>query len=276
MQQLPSLLQVNNCQSDCLQNFTFRLLSTARHRSCGKVIFSVVSVCQPFCTRVCGEAELYRALSPPPRHVQSWPYSTGTSPPPTCSNLLIIKHVRLPSGQLASYWILSCYWQLLLQCQQTKWRSSQSGFTVSIIFGLFQSGVQLLSTKFISHCIKNKLPKTVHFSCPRSILYHLNAFWYIHCQSVEFWHSLHYLYCALWKSFRIKSLNWKIASSGFDVKYLENPVMSHENGGMSAAATSFSPEHKTTHSHRREITCDPWPLLVEWNGRTHTTYWQLS
>ena len=82
MQQLPSLLQVNNCQSDCFQNFTFRLLSTARHRSCGKVIFSVVSVCQPFCTRVCGEAELYRALTPPPRHVQSWPYSTGTSPPP--------------------------------------------------------------------------------------------------------------------------------------------------------------------------------------------------
>ena len=32
--------------------------------------------------------------------------------------------------------------------------------------------------------------------------------------------------------------------------------------------------HKTTHSHRREITCDSRSLLVDRNGQIRTTYWQ--
>ena len=52
--------------------------------------------------------------------------------------------------------------------------------------------------------------------------------------------------------------------------------MSQKNGKISAAPIGFVSEHKTTHSHRREITCDPRPLLVERNGEAHTTYWQPS
>ena len=41
----------------------------------------------------------------PPRHVQSLTYMNKILPPPqTCTNLFILKHVRLESERLASFW----------------------------------------------------------------------------------------------------------------------------------------------------------------------------
>ena len=48
--------------------------------------------------------------------------------------------------------------------------------------------------------------------------------------------------------------------------------MSQKSGRISAAPIGFVSEHESTHSHRREITCDPKPLLVERNGQAHRTY----
>ena len=74
---------------------------TARQRICGKVMFSVTSVCShhgpyPY-------PSVYRALV---LIVQTCSARTSLNRahPWICSNLFVIKHVRLASGRLASYW----------------------------------------------------------------------------------------------------------------------------------------------------------------------------
>ena len=95
---------------------------TARQRSCGKVMFSVMSVCQSFCSQDGGRRSCPNAhcMGPWPiptlvqgqgqgparpdmfklvrhRHTET----TGTLPPPTCSNLFTLKHRLSSSGQWA-------------------------------------------------------------------------------------------------------------------------------------------------------------------------------
>ena len=61
-----------------------------RKRSCGKVMFSVVSV----------SLSVHRVKSP----VIQCPSPTPPPPWKTCSNLFIMKHVLSTSGRFASYW----------------------------------------------------------------------------------------------------------------------------------------------------------------------------
>ena len=75
---------------------------TARQRSCGKVMLSVVSVCHSVLT---GEGASVKglALLPSPdifKLVHVRPYCAGTPPPPpqTCLNLFLMKHVQSASG----------------------------------------------------------------------------------------------------------------------------------------------------------------------------------
>ena len=88
-------------------------------QNCEKVIFSVVSVClsvysqgqgvqcdnYPWCTRP------HHPWSPHP------PKKICTPPSPACSNLFIMKYVRLVSGQVASYWNASLFSMCPKNCQ---------------------------------------------------------------------------------------------------------------------------------------------------------------
>ena len=86
-------------------------------------MFSVMCICQSVCLQEQGVVSVtitHDALDltvqgPPPdmfKLVQPGPHCTGTQlrpwPPRVCSNLFIVKHVRLTSRQFASYWNAYC------------------------------------------------------------------------------------------------------------------------------------------------------------------------
>ena len=146
----------------------------------------MVSVCQPFCTRVCGEAELYRALTPPPRHVQSWPYSTGTSPPPDMFKF--VNYKALTSAKRTVGILLNTF--LLLTTFTSMSTNHVEEFTIRIhskyyIWVVSKRGT-VTEYKIHFTLYQKQATKNCAFLLSKIHPVSFECIWYIHCQSVEF------------------------------------------------------------------------------------------